>query len=51
MRVNAVHAGIEIDKPGIEIINARLRAATPSMPTISMTGCSARASSSATASA
>jgi malate dehydrogenase (oxaloacetate-decarboxylating)(NADP+) len=39
------------EPPGIEIINAGCRAATRSMPTISTSACSARASCSATASA
>jgi malate dehydrogenase (oxaloacetate-decarboxylating)(NADP+) len=51
MRETAKLAGIDLDRPGIELINARCRAASRPIPTISMRGCSAKATCTATASA
>ena len=49
---NARHAGIDLDKPGIEIINARLSRRNARLCRLSLrAACSARASCSATASA
>jgi hypothetical protein len=51
MRETAKQAGIDLDRPGLELVNARLsRAGSMPIPTISMRGCSAKATCTAIAS-